>query len=335
MKAIPPTRSSPSPCERVRHGAFLTLNEPAHVPVLLEETLQSLGLRPDGIYMDCTFGRGGHSCAILARLGDRGRLLAFDRDPAAVAAARAQFGGDARFEIVHASFTTLASVAAQRGWSGSIDGILFDLGVSSPQLDEGARGFSFLRDGDLDMRFDPRSGPSAADWLNGAGEDEIADVLRRLGEERYARRIAGAIVRARSESPIRRTGELRDLIARSVPTREREKDPATRSFLAIRMHMNGELDELQRALPQALATLRPGGRLAVISFHSLEDRLVKRFMRREAAGGDLPPDLPIRHADLHPALRILGRAQRATDAETARNPRARSAVLRVAEKLAA
>ena len=311
------------------------MNDPAHVPVLLEETLQGLGLRADGIYIDCTYGRGGHSGAILERLADGGRLLAFDRDAAAVAAARGRFGGDPRFEIVHDSFATLADVAARRGWAGSINGVLFDLGVSSPQLDEAQRGFSFLRDGDLDMRFDPRAGQSAADWLNDAPEAEIADVLRRLGEERYARRIAGAVVRVRREAPIRRTLELRDLIKRSVPTREREKDPATRSFLAIRMHVNGELDELQRALPQALSVLRPGGHLVVISFHSLEDRLVKRFMRREASGGDLPADLPIRHADLHPALRVLGRAQRPGEAEVARNPRARSAVLRVAEKLAA
>ena len=303
--------------------------------MLLEETLQALRLRPDGIYVDCTYGRGGHSGAILAALGERGRLLAFDRDAAAIAAARGRFGGDARFEALHASFATLADTAERRGWTGSIDGVLFDLGVSSPQLDEAGRGFSFLRDGELDMRFDPRSGQSAADWLNSAAEAEIADVLKRLGEERYARRIAGAIARTRRETPIRRTAELRNLIARTVPTREREKDPATRAFLAIRMHVNGELDELQRALPQAIAVLKPGGRLVVISFHSLEDRQVKRFLRREAAGGELPPDLPIRHADLHPTLRIAGRAQRSGEAEIARNPRARSAVLRAAEKLAA
>jgi 16S rRNA (cytosine1402-N4)-methyltransferase len=311
------------------------LNEPAHKSVLLEEAVQALRLRRDGAYVDCTYGRGGHSSAILARLGERGWLLAFDRDPEAIDAARARFAGDARFEAVHEPFSRLSAEVGQRGRAGAIDGVLFDLGVSSPQLDAGGRGFSFLRDGELDMRFDPRSGQSAADWLNGAPEAEIADVLKRLGEERYARRIAGAIVRARHESPIRRTAELRDLIARSVPTREREKDPATRSFLAIRMHVNSELEELERALPQAVAVLRPGGRLAVISFHSLEDRLVKRFMRREASGDDLPPDFPIRHADLHPVLRIVGRAQRPADAEIARNPRARSAVLRVAEKVAA
>jgi 16S rRNA (cytosine1402-N4)-methyltransferase len=311
------------------------LNESAHVPVLLEETLEGLRVRPDGIYLDCTYGRGGHSGAILERLGERGRLLVFDRDPDAILAARARFGGDARFEAVHDSFAALAAAVERHGWLGSIDGVLFDLGVSSPQLDAGARGFSFSRDGELDMRFDPRSAPSAADWLNSAGEAEIADVLRRLGEERYARRIAGAIVRARRATPIRRTGELRDLIARSVPTRERDKDPATRAFLAIRIHVNAELEALERALPQAVAVLRPGGRLVVISFHSLEDRLVKRFLRREARGGDLPPDLPIREVELHPALRVIGRAQRPGPAEVTRNPRARSAVLRVAERLAA
>lgn len=297
--------------------------------------MQALRLRPDGIYIDCTYGRGGHSAAILALLGERGRLLAFDRDPEAIDAARVRFAGDGRFEAVQQSFSGLSAEVGQRGWAGAVDGVLFDLGVSSPQLDAGGRGFSFLRDGELDMRFDPRSGQSAADWLNDAPETEIADVLKRLGEERYARRIAGAIVRARREAPIRRTAGLRDLITRSVPTREREKDPATRSFLAIRMHVNSELEELERALPQAVDVLKPGGRLAVISFHSLEDRLVKRFMRREASGDDLPPDFPIRHADLHPVLRIIGRAQRPGDAEIARNPRARSAVLRVAEKAAA
>jgi 16S rRNA (cytosine1402-N4)-methyltransferase len=311
------------------------LNESAHVSVLLEEAVLALRLRPDGIYVDCTYGRGGHSGAILAGLGERGRLLALDRDPEAVAAARGRFGRDGRFEIVHASFSSLAAAAEQRGWSGSIDGVLFDLGVSSPQLDVGGRGFSFARDGELDMRFDPGSGLSAADWLTSAAEAEIAEVLKQLGEERYARRIARAIVGARREAPLRRSADLRNLIARTVPTRERDKDPATRTFLAIRMHVNAELDELQRALPQAVEVLRPGGRLAVISFHSLEDRVVKRFMRRQATGDDLPPDLPIRHVELHPALRIVGRAQRPSDAEIGNNPRARSAVLRVAEKLAA
>jgi 16S rRNA (cytosine1402-N4)-methyltransferase len=297
--------------------------------------VEALRVQPDGVYVDCTYGRGGHSGAILALLGERGRLLAFDRDPEAVEAARLRFGGDVRFEAVQQSFSGLSAAVERRGWTGAVDGVLFDLGVSSPQLDAGARGFSFLHDGNLDMRFDQRSGQSAAEWLNAAPEAEIADVLKRLGEERYARRIAGAIARARRDAPIRRTVELRDLIARSVPTREREKDPATRSFMAIRMHVNSELQELEGALPQAVAVLRPGGRLAVISFHSLEDRLVKRFMRRAASGDDLPPDFPIRHADLHPALRIVGRAQRPGDAEITRNPRARSAVLRVAEKLAA
>lgn len=310
------------------------MNESAHVPVLLEETLQALCVRAGGNYVDCTFGRGGHSAAILDRLDHDGRLLALDRDPDAVAAARGRFAGDARFEIRHAAFAVLGAEVERRGWSGQVDGVLLDLGVSSPQLDLGARGFSFARDGALDMRFDPASGPSAADWLNSAAEREIHDVLRRLGEERYARRIAAAIVAARRSAPLRRTAELRELILRSVPTRERHKDPATRSFLAIRMHVNGELEQLEAVLPQAVAALRPGGRLAVISFHSIEDRMVKRFLRRGTGAGTLPPDLPLRADQIHATLRLIGRAQRPGAAELARNPRARSAVLRVAERAA-
>ena len=297
--------------------------------------MRGLNVRSDGIYVDCTYGRGGHSEAILARLGDAGHLLVFDRDPAAREHAVARHGGDARVGIVHDSFTRLGAELAARGWFGRIDGILFDLGVSSPQLDDGSRGFSFLRDGDLDMRFDPARGLSAAQWLNQADEGEIIDVLRRYGEERFARRIASAIVAARQQSPIARTLELRDLIHAAVPSREREKDPATRSFQALRIFINDEIRELEAVLPQAIGALRPGGRLAVISFHSLEDRVVKRRLRDDAAGDPFPPDLPVTVDQLHPVLRVIGRPIRAGEAEVAANPRSRSATLRVAEKLAA
>lgn len=310
------------------------MDERGHTPVLLHEVLLALQPRAGGIYVDCTFGRGGHSGAILQQLGPDGRLLAFDKDPEAVAAARARFGADPRFEILQGSFTQLARAVAERGWGGRVDGILLDLGVSSPQL-EGGRGFGFRRDGELDMRFDPATGESAAAWLNRAPAEEIARVLRDYGEERYARRIAGAIVRERVEAPVTDTKRLRDIIVRAVPTREREKDPATRSFQAIRIHVNAELEELPTVLEQAVAALGTGGRLAVISFHSLEDRITKRFMRRLASGDRWPRDMPIPAAALRPVLELKGRAQRPSAAEIEANPRARSAVLRVAEKLAA
>jgi 16S rRNA (cytosine1402-N4)-methyltransferase len=306
------------------------VNEPEHVPVLLEETLQALRLREDGFYVDATCGRGGHSQAILERLGPRGRVFALDRDPQAVSAVRARFAADARFEIHHASFSQLESLLAAR--AGRVDGVLFDLGVSSPQLDEAARGFSFLREGPLDMRMDPTRGESAAQWLNRADEVEIARVLRDYGEERYARRIARAIVREREQKPLATTRELAELIARSVPTRERGKDPATRSFRAIRIFINREIEEIEHALPQAVRLLAPGGRLAVISFHSLEDRLVKHFLRAEATGEELPPGLPVRAHELRTRLRLVGKAIKPSERETARNPRARSAVLRIAER---
>lgn len=302
-----------------------------HEPVLRKEAVAALNLRSDGIYVDATFGRGGHARAILDRLGPHGRLLALDRDPQAVAVAEREFVNDARFAIVRRPFSMLGTTIEERGWHKRVNGILFDLGVSSPQLDEAARGFSFLREGPLDMRMDPTRGESAADWLARAEEKEIADVLFGLGEERYARRIARAIVRAREAEPITSTKQLAAIIANAVPTRERSKDPATRSFQAIRLHINRELDELRAVLPQAVAALAPGGRLAVISFHSLEDRIVKQFMRREEKGEELPPDLPVRASEIVARLRVIGKAQRASEDEVKRNPRARSAVLRVAE----
>lgn len=304
-----------------------------HQPVLLQEVLEALQVQENGIYVDCTFGRGGHAGAILQRLGAEGRLFALDKDPVAVAEARKRFGADGRFAIEQGSFTQLESRLNERGWTGRVDGILLDLGVSSPQLDDAGRGFSFLHDGPLDMRMDPEAGESAADWLARAGEGEIARVLKEYGEERYAKRIARAIVRSReADGPIRTTGRLAEVVAAANPRWEPNKHPATRSFQAIRIHINRELEELAAVLEQAVAQLAPGGRLAVISFHSLEDRMVKRFIRRQERHDELPPDLPVRHSELKPRLRAVGKAITAAEAELRHNPRARSAVLRVAEK---
>ena len=264
------------------------MNEPEHVPVLLEETLQALKVRQDGFYVDATCGRGGHTQAILQKLGPQGQILALDRDPQAVTAVRARCAGDARIEVQQATFSCLGPLFNERGLHGRVHGILFDLGVSSPQFDEPARGFSFRHNGPLDMRMDPVRGMSAAQWINSASEAEIAKVFHEYGEERYARRIARVIVRERTQAPIATTRQLAELIARAVPTRERGKDPATRCFQAIRIFINRELDELHAALPQAVRALAPGGRLAVISFHSLEDRIVKRFLRAAAHGDEIP-----------------------------------------------
>jgi 16S rRNA (cytosine1402-N4)-methyltransferase len=306
----------------------------AHRPVLFDEVLAALAIRPDGIYVDGTFGRGGHAGAILERLGAEGRLLAIDKDPQAVAAAKQRFGADQRFAIERGSFAMLGQLVQDRGWQQRVDGVLLDLGVSSPQLDDAERGFSFRHDGALDMRMDPEQGQSAAQWLATAEEYEIRRVLRDYGEEKFAKRIAHAIVRTRAETPITTTGQLAALIAEASPVHEKGKDPATRSFQAIRIFINGELEDLQAALPQALEVLKPGGRLAVISFHSLEDRIVKRFMRDEARGDSFPPDLPVPQSALSPRLRLVGKAVRASEQEVQENPRARSAVLRVAERLA-
>lgn len=312
----------------------MTAPEYGHQPVLLAAALAALAVRPDGSYVDATFGRGGHSAAIAQALGPSGRLLAIDRDATAITCAYERFAGDPRITVRQGSFATLATLCA--GWmpAEGVDGLLLDLGVSSPQLDDPARGFSFLQDGPLDMRMDPSSGPSAADWLASAGEQEIADVIFRYGEERFSRRIARAIVAQRAEAPLLRTADLARLIERASPSRERHKHPATRSFQAIRIHINGELAALEAALQQAMTVLRPGGRLVVISFHSLEDRLVKRFMRDLAAGPRIPKGVPVPATDLQAPLRILGKPVRADAAELAANPRARSAILRVAERLA-
>ena len=305
---------------------------PTHRPVLLQEVLDGLAVRPGGIYIDGTFGRGGHAAAILDRLDAGGRLLAMDKDPEAVRVAGERFGQDARFHMQRGTFAMLGQLAREQGITGRVSGVLLDLGVSSPQLDDPARGFSFLKDGPLDMRMDPDSGLSAAEWLAVAGEAEIVRVLQEYGEERFARRIAQAIVRERAEHPLRTTQQLAALIAAAVPTRERHKNPATRSFQALRIQVNQELQDLALALEQLVDLLEPGGRLAVISFHSLEDRMVKRFLRRESRGEELPLDLPVTGGPAPGRLRLIGKAIRAGAEETAANPRARSAVLRIAER---
>jgi 16S rRNA (cytosine1402-N4)-methyltransferase len=302
-----------------------------HDTVLLEPALDALAVKPGGSYVDATFGRGGHSRGILARLGAAGRLLALDRDPQAVAAGGAI--ADPRFGIEHAAFGRLAEVLAARGL-GQVDGVLLDLGVSSPQFDEGGRGFSFRLDAPLDMRMDTTRGETAAQWLGRATRQELAEVIRDYGEERFAHAIAEAIVAARAGQPVARTGQLAALVEKAVRTREPGQHPATRTFQALRIFVNQELEELALVLPQALDALAPGGRLVVISFHSLEDRIVKRFLRDAAQPGRLPARLPLRADQLPPPrLRLVGRAQRPDAAEVARNPRARSAVMRVAEKL--
>jgi len=303
-----------------------------HLPVLLEEAIRGMNIKPDGRYVDGTFGRGGHSAAVLACLGDDGRLLAMDKDPRALQTAQDRFSHDSRFHIVQDSFANLQQHLAELQWDG-VDGILLDLGVSSPQLDDASRGFSFQKEGPLDMRMNPEQGISAAQWLAEAGEKEIAGVLKEYGEERFAKRIARAIVKARSEQPIVTTKQLAAIVAAANPAWEKGKDPATRTFQAIRIYINHELDDLKQCLSQAAGLLLPGGRLVVISFHSLEDRIVKQYIRKQSKGDEFPPDLPVMQSQLKPVMKIIGKAQRASEEEVAANPRARSAVLRIAEKL--
>jgi 16S rRNA (cytosine1402-N4)-methyltransferase len=304
----------------------------SHVPVLLDEVLRYLAIRADGLYVDATFGRGGHARAILAQLGADGRLLALDRDPEAVAAGMALQVADPRFSIRQSGFSRLHDVLDEHGSLGRVHGILLDIGVSSPQLDDPVRGFSFRADGPLDMRMDPGSGQSAADWINAASEQEIATVLWRYGEERASRRIAQAICTARSTAPVLRTGQLAGIIA-GVVRSEPGRHAATRSFQAIRIFINNELDELETALRAAVDALAVGGRLCVISFHSLEDRIVKRFMRDHSRVDPALRDVPVVPASAQPVLKLPSRAVTAGEAELQRNPRARSAVLRTAEKL--
>lgn len=304
-----------------------------HTTVLLDEAVNALNIKEDGVYIDGTFGRGGHSRLILSRLGEQGRLFAIDRDPQAIAAAAAL--DDPRFTIIHGPFSALADYVDARGLTGKVDGILLDLGVSSPQLDDAERGFSFMRDGPLDMRMDPTRGLSAAEWLLQAEESDIAFVLKTYGEERFAKRIARAIVERNRLEPMTRTKELAEVIAAATPIKDKFKHPATRSFQAIRIWVNSELEEIEQALKGALVALAPGGRLSIISFHSLEDRLVKRFMREQSRGPQVPAGLPMTEAQLQKLggrqLKALGKMMPG-EAEVAENPRARSSVLRIAER---
>ncbi len=305
-----------------------------HQPVMLEEVLEALDPAPDACLLDATFGRGGHARALLARLGPQGRLLALDRDPEAIATARTLAAEDSRVTVAETAFADLARVVDACDLRGRINGILMDLGVSSPQLDDPARGFSFQHDGPLDMRMGEDVVESAADWIARASAEEMARVFRELGEERYARRIARAIATARSEAPISTTGRLADVVAAAHPAWERDRHPATRVFLAIRLHINGELEQATAGLAAAVDVLAPGGRLAVISFHSLEDRIVKRFLRDQERGDPVLRALPLPGDHSGAKLRRIGRARRPSADEVSANPRARSATLRVAERLA-
>ncbi len=309
------------------------MSDSPHQTVLLNEAVDALVQDVDGFYVDGTFGRGGHSARILERLSERGRLLGIDKDQDAIVVARERFGQDPRFEIAQGSFAALASLVAERNMTGKVQGLLLDLGVSSPQLDEAERGFSFLNDGPLDMRMDRSSGQSAAEWLAEASESEIARVLKDYGEERFAKRMARALVKARAEQPITRTGQLAEIVKVANPAWEKGKHPATRAFQGIRIHVNNELTDLEAILTQALTVLAPGGRLVVISFHSLEDRLVKRFIRRQEKGQPLPAGLPVRDEQLDRTLKSVGKTVRASGAEVGANVRSRSAIMRVAEKL--
>ena len=306
-----------------------------HQPVLLHEAVDALAIRPDGIYVDATFGRGGHSSLILQQLGGSGRLVALDRDPDAIKSAAAVIGADPRFSIEHASFDALEQISVKLGIKGDVDGVLLDLGVSSPQLEDAQRGFSFMRDGPLDMRMNPDDGLTAATWLLEASQKEIKQVLSEYGEERYSGRIAAAIVAQRQERPLMTTLQLAGLIAHSVPRKDPGKHPATRTFQAIRIRINQELQQLSAVLEQALSILRPGGRLSVISFHSLEDRIVKRFLRDHSRVDTLPKGVPVMASQLQqPGLRLVGKAVTPSREEIRANPRARSSRLRIAEKSA-
>ena len=306
-----------------------------HVTVLLDEAVAALGVRPDGRYLDGTFGRGGHSRLLLRQLGPDGCLLGFDKDPLAIATGQALAAEDGRFVVVQRSFAELGSELVQRGWTGTLSGVLLDLGVSSPQLDDPERGFSFLNDGPLDMRMDPSRGVSAAEWIATASEDDIARVFKEYGEERFAKRMARAVVQRRAVQPFERTADLAQVLTVANPAWEKGKNPATRAFQGLRIFINNELGDLEAGLEAALEALEVGGRLVVISFHSLEDRIVKQFMRRQVKGeaDTMPRDLPIIPERFVPRLKLLGKPQYASAEEVKANPRSRSAVMRVAEKL--
>ena len=310
-------------------------NDFRHITVLLDEAVAGLAVRADGCYLDGTFGRGGHSRLILEKLGPDGQLLGFDKDPLAIKTGNALAAEDGRFVVVQRSFAELGEEVAVRGLAGKVAGVLLDLGVSSPQLDDAERGFSFLNDGPLDMRMDPSRGVSAAQWIASASEEEIARVFKEYGEERFSRRMARAVVQRRAERPFQRTADLAQVLTDANPAWEKGKHPATRAFQGLRIHINNELGDLERGLDAALEALEVGGRLVVISFHSLEDRIVKQFMRRHAKGEQdkLPRDLPIIPKAFEPRMKLLGKPQFASDAELKANPRSRSAVMRVAERL--
>ncbi|MGO2371117.1 16S rRNA (cytosine(1402)-N(4))-methyltransferase RsmH [Pseudoalteromonas sp. KG3] len=305
-----------------------------HISVLMDETIDALAIKSDGIYMDGTFGRGGHSGQILARLGEHGRLQAIDQDPQAIKSAE-KFADDSRFAIAHTRFSNLYEVAEQNDLLGKVDGILLDIGVSSPQLDDAERGFSFMKDGPLDMRMDPTSGRSAAQWLAEAELEDIVYVIKTYGEEKFGRRIAHKVLEVREHTPITTTKQLADLVDEAVPVKDKFKHPATRTFQAIRIYINSELEEIQTALQAALAVLKPGGRLVVISFHSLEDRIVKQFIKKQSKGAALPRGLPLTDAQINQnlTLKAVGKAIKPSQAEIDRNPRSRSSVLRVAQRL--
>ena len=306
-----------------------------HQPVLLHEAVDALAIRPDGIYVDGTFGRGGHSSLILQQLGVSGRLVALDRDPDAIKSAAAAIGDDPRFSIEHASFDVLEEISVKLGIKGEVDGVLLDLGVSSPQLEDAQRGFSFMRNGPLDMRMNPDDKLTAAAWLAEASQQQIKQVLSEYGEERYSGRIATAIVARRQQKALMTTSQLAELIDQAVPRKDPGKHPATRTFQAIRIRINQELQQLSAVLEQALSILSPGGRLSVISFHSLEDRIVKRFLRNHSRVDTLPKGVPVMASQLQqPQLRLVGKAVTPSRAEVRENPRARSSRLRVAEKSA-
>lgn len=305
-----------------------------HISVLLEESIEGLAINPDGCYIDCTFGRGGHSSLILSKLSSQGRLIAIDRDPSAILAAE-KFKDDSRFLIEHHGFAELTDIVEKHQLMGKVNGILLDLGVSSPQLDEAERGFSFMKDGPLDMRMDTTRGQTAAEWLAVADVEDICWVIRTFGEEKHAWRIANAIVDAREETPFTRTSQLAALIKKTAPQREIKKHPATRSFQAIRIYINSELEQIEKVLAASLDVLATEGRLVVISFHSLEDRLVKQFMKKQSQGKQVPRGLPISEAELQKGkkLQLIGRRLKPTQAEVEENVRSRSSVLRIAERL--
>lgn len=307
--------------------------EHVHHPVLLKEAIEGLMIKPTGIYIDGTFGRGGHAAAILAKL-KTGQLIAFDKDSIAVEKAKELFSNDERFCIYQGSFTQMSEICKKLNVDGKVDGILLDLGISSPQVDDSSRGFSFLHDGHLDMRMDRSQKETAETWINHVDEKTLAAVFKEYGEERFAKRIANAIVKARTESPIKTTKQLADIISKAHPKWEKHKHPATRCFQAIRIFINQELDDLKECLEQTVELLKKEGRLVVISFHSLEDRIVKQFIKHHEKGADLPKKLPVKHQNIQGKLKSVGRPIKPSDEEINLNPRSRSAILRIAEKIA-